>query len=72
MNNQDQNYNVNVIDKKNLFNSSVFTRERSMQFLTQLWVKREKNNNKKTLLRQHTRTLLPVAMGPFMSLLLSS
>ena len=42
MNNQDQNYNVNVIDKKNLFNSSVFTRERPMQFLTQLWVKREK------------------------------
>ena len=44
-------------------------RERSMQFLTQLCVKKKK---KKTLIKQHTDTPLPVAIGPFMSLLLSS
>ena len=37
-----------------------------MKFFTQLRLK------KKVVLRHHTRTPLPVAIGPFMSLLLSS
>ena len=76
LNNWGQNCNVNVTDKRtrglsSLTATSVFTRERSVQFLTQLCVKKKPKKKKKTLARQHMTSPLPAAIGPFMSLLLS-
>ena len=66
-----QDCNVNVADKRarglsSLIVSSVVTRERSVQILRQLCVRKTKKQNVGS---HHTKTPVAAAIGPFMSLL---